>query len=182
MLSRQQKETQLEALRADLARANSTLAVDYRGLSVAQSQDLRRRLRQACEGQVSYRVAKNTLLRRVVAETSFEGLGAFLRGPTAIAIAFEDPAALAKALVDFAKDHEKLQIKGGVVEGEAVDADQIRRLAALPSKRELRAQLAGTLQAPLRNLAGALHALLGNLRNALEQRQQQLEGGAGTGA
>jgi large subunit ribosomal protein L10 len=175
MLSRSQKEEQVQGLRETLARANSTLAVDYRGLTVAQTRELRRRLRQAAEGQVDYRVTKNTLLRRAVAETRWAALDTLLRGPTAIAITFDDPSGVAKALVGFAKEHETLQIKGGIVDGQLVDPAQIQRLASLPSKQELRGQLAGTLQSPLRNLAGALMALLGNLRNALEQRQQQLE-------
>jgi large subunit ribosomal protein L10 len=78
-------------------------------------------------------------------------------------------------LVDFAKENEKFEIKGGVVEGEVVDLDTIRQLASLPGKQELRAMVAGTLQAPLRNLAGTLQALLGHLRGALEARQHQLE-------
>ncbi len=175
MLTKQQKIEEVESLREKLARANSTLAVDYRGLTVGQSQELRRRLRRAAEGAVEYRVTKNTLLRRAVSDGPWAGLGSFLDGPTAIAIAFEDASAVARALCDFAKEHEKLQIKGGMVDGQVVDPAQIQRLAALPSKQELRAQLAGTLQSPLRNLAGTLMALLGHLRNALEQRQQQLE-------
>ena len=77
-------------------------------------------------------------------------------------------------LVDFAKENDKFEIKGGVVEGEVVDLETINRLAALPGKEQLRAMLAGTLQNPLRNLAGTLSGLLGQLRNALERRQEQL--------
>jgi large subunit ribosomal protein L10 len=175
MLTRPQKQAEVESLREKLGRASSLLAVDYRGLTVAQSQELRRRLRLAAEGRAEYRVAKNTVLRRAVQDGPWRGVDGLLRGPTAIAIAFDDASAVAKALCDFAKEHEKLQIKGGVVEGQRVDPAQIQRLAALPSRQELRAQLAATLQAPLRSLAGTLMALLGNLRNALEQRQRQLE-------
>lgn len=177
MLTRSQKQEQVDLLKDRVARANSMLALDYRGLSVDETNDLRARLREAAGGRerVEYRVAKNTLLRRATSGTPLEPLGAYLTGPTAVAIAFEEPSAVAKALVDFAKGNEKLEIKGGVVEGEVVDLDQIRALAALPSKFELQGMLAGTIQAPMRNLAGTLHALLGHVRNALEQRQEQLE-------
>jgi large subunit ribosomal protein L10 len=114
-------------------------------------------------------------LRRAINGTRFEGLGRYLEGPTAVAFAFEDASSVARVLVDYAKDNEKLGLKGGVVEGEVLDAKGIEALSKLPSKLELRGMLAGTLQAPLRNVAGTLYALLGHVRNALEQRQQKLE-------
>jgi len=175
MLTRAQKEDQVAFLKERVDRATSVLAMDYRGLTVAQLTELRRRLRESGEGQVDYRVAKNTLLRRAIAGTPFEGLGRFLDGPTAVAFAFEDASSTARILVDYAKDNEKLGLKGGVVEGDVIDLAGIQSLAKLPSKLELRGMLAGTLQAPLRNVAGTLYALLGHVRNALEQRQQQLE-------
>ena len=175
MLTRKQKEDAVVVLRAKLQKANAVLAVDYRGLTVAQANDLRTRIRGAGDGQIEYRVAKNTLLRRAAEGTGVEGLHAYLTGPTAVALAPDEPSALAKVLVDFAKENEKFEIKGGVVEGDLVDLETITRLAALPSKEELRAMLAGTLQSPLRSLAGTLSGLLGQLRNALERRQEQLE-------
>ena len=175
MQTRQKKEETLALLREKLERANAILAVDYRGLTVAQANDLRERLRSAGEGRIEYRVAKNTLLKRAAAGTDAEGLHEYLVGPTAIALASDEPSAMAKILVDFAKDNEKFQIKGGVLEGDVVDLETINKLAALPSKDQLRGMLAGIIQSPLRNLAGTLGALLGNLRTALDQRQQQLE-------
>jgi large subunit ribosomal protein L10 len=176
VLTRQQKEETVAILRDKLVKANVIVAVDYRGLTVAQASDLRSRLRSVADGQIEYRVAKNTLLKRAIAGTEMEGLHAYLTGPTAVALAPDEPSAMAKILVDFAKENDKFQIKGGVVEGDVVDLDTINQLAALPSMEQLRGMLAGTIQSPLRNLAGALSGLLGNLRNALEQRQGQLEG------
>jgi large subunit ribosomal protein L10 len=175
MLTRVQKEEQVAFLKQRVDRATSALAMDYRGLTVAQLTELRRKLRELGEGQTDYRVAKNTLLRRAINGTRFEGLGRYLEGPTAVAFAFEDASSVARVLVDYAKDNEKLGLKGGVVEGEVLDAKGIEALSKLPSKLELRGMLAGTLQAPLRNVAGTLYALLGHVRNALEQRQQKLE-------
>ena len=175
MLTRQQKEAQVADLKDVLGRANALLLVDYRGLSVPDANDLRARLRQVGEGAVQYRVAKNNLVKRAIEGTPAASLDDLLVGPTALATAEVSSKAIARALVDYAKENELLEIKGGVVDGELVDVAAIRALAALPTKDELRGMLAGTIQAPLRNLAGTLHALLGNVRNALEQRQTQLE-------
>jgi large subunit ribosomal protein L10 len=175
MRTRQQKEAEVANLKDVLGRASALLLVDYRGLTVANANDLRGRLRQVGEGVVEYRVAKNNLVKRAIEGTDAASLDELLVGPTALAIAFEENSAVAKALVEYAKENELLEIKGGVIDGERVDVAAIRALAALPTKDELRGMLAGTLQAPLRNLAGTLHALLGHMRNALEQRQSQLE-------
>ncbi|MFQ5503260.1 MAG: 50S ribosomal protein L10 [Planctomycetota bacterium] len=175
MRTREYKIREVEELHRKLSGANSVVLVDYRGLTVADANELRSRLRAVGEGQIEYRVAKNTLLKRAAAGTAAEGISAHLAGPTAVALSYDEPASLAKVLVDYAKEHESFEIKAGLVEGELFDLEQIRRLAELPSKDQLRGMLAGTLQAPLRNLAGTLYALLGHLRNALEQRQQKLE-------
>ncbi len=175
MLTRQQKTEQIEALRNKVAGANSLIAVDYRGMTVDNANALRAKLRAAGGKQIEYRVTKNTLLTIATRGTPHEPIAMHLQGPTAIAIAFDEPSAMAKVLVAYAKENEKFRIKGGVVDGELVDPADVAVLAQLPSKLELRGMLAGTLQSPLRNLAGTLQSLLGHLRNALEQRQQKLE-------
>ena len=182
MLNRQQKEEQVELLKQKIVAAQALVAVDYRGLNVTQSNVLRAKLRELGEGSIEYRVAKNTLVKIALKGTANEPLGKYCAGPTAVAFAFEEPAALAKVLVDYAKDHDKFKIKGGVMDGLALDLAGIEQLAKLPGKQELRAMLAGTLQAPLRNLAGTLQALLGHVRNALEARQKQLEEAGGGAA
>ena len=175
MQTREQKEATVVELHEKLGDIHSVVAVDYRGLTVREAQDLRRRCREVGEGQIEYRVAKNTLLRRAIEGTPAAPIVEYLTGPTALALSYDEPSAVARVLVDFAKENEKFEIKGGVIEGEVVDLETIRQFAALPNKQELRGMLAGTLQAPLRNLAGTLQALLGHLRNALDARQQQLE-------
>ena len=174
MLTRQQKEAEVASLKKVVEGVNALLLVNYRGLTVADANELRGRLSQVGEGSLRYRVAKNNLVRRAIEGTDVAGVETYLSGPTALAISYDEPAALAKTLVDYAKDHEALEIKGGWVEGELVDLVAIKQLASLPSREELRGMLAGTLQAPLRNLAGTLQALLGHVRNALEQRAVQL--------
>ncbi len=175
MLNRQQKQEQVEVLRAKVAKASSLVVVDYRGMTVDDANSLRSKLRQAGGKQIEYRVTKNTLLKIATRGTAHEPIAKHLEGPTAVAIAYEEPAAMAKVLVAYAKENAKFKIKGGVVDGEAVDPAAIGVIAQLPSKLELRGMLAGTLQSPLRNLAGTMQSLLGHLRNALEQRQQKLE-------
>lgn len=175
MRTRDEKSGEVDLLRDRLQRASSVVLADYRGLSVSDAITLRSRLRAAGDGQIEYRVTKNTLLRRAVADTDAAPLESYLVGPTAVAFAFDEPAALAKTLVDYAKENEKFEIKGGMIDGELLDLEGIRAIAALPSKDELRSMLMATLQAPMQNLSSTLYALLGNLRNALDQRREQLE-------
>lgn len=175
MLTRRQKEEQVEVLRGKLAKASSLVALDYRGMTVSEANSLRSKLRAAGGKNIEYRVAKNTLLKIATQGTPLAPIEKHLEGPTAVAIAYDEPSAMAKVLIAFAKDNDKLKIKGGVVDGEAADVAALSLIATLPGKQELRGMLAGTLQSPLRNLAGTLQSLLGHLRNALEQRQQKLE-------
>ncbi len=175
MRTREQKEAEVASLQKKLSTANSVILVDYRGLTVADANDLRTRLRGLGDGGVEYCVAKNTLIRRASEAAGIEALGPYLTGPTALAISYDEPSSLAKTLVDYAKENEKLEIKGGLVEGEVADLDEIRKLAQLPSRDELRAVFLGTLQAPTQKLAGTLNALLAHVRNALEARMKQLE-------
>ena len=174
MLNREQKSNQVENLKAAAENANALLVVDYRGVTVPDANAIRAKLREA-DGEYSYQVAKNTLAKRAFEGTQFAVGEELLSGPTAIAFCYDEVSVLAKALVDYSKDNEKFEIKGGVVDGEIVDIKTIQALAAVPTKPELRGMLAGTLQAPLRNLAGTMYSLLGHLRNALEQRQTQLD-------
>ncbi len=175
MLTRKQKIEQIDALRAKVTNANSLIAIEYRGMTVDDANTLRSKLRAVGGKQIEYRVTKNTLLTIATRGTQHEPITKHLAGPTAIAIAFDEPSAMAKVLVAYEKENDKFRIKGGVIEGELVDPAGVAVLAQLPTKLELRGMLAGTLQSPLRNLAGTLQSLLGHLRNALEQRQQKLE-------
>jgi large subunit ribosomal protein L10 len=175
MRTRVEKETEVTELRERAARANALILADYRGLTVSDANDLRGRLRAIGEGNIEYRVTKNTLLRIALSGTDLQAIEPLLAGPTAVALAFDEPSVLAKALVDYAKENEKFEIKGGFIDGEVVDLAEVRALAALPGKDELRSQLMSAIQAPMQNLTSTLYALLGNMRNALEQRQNQLE-------
>ena len=170
-----QKQENVTALAEKLRRAATIYLTDFTGLDVARMTDLRRKLRAA---GVEYVVVKNTLARRALTDAQVAGLESHLEGPTGLVLAGADPVAAAKVLADFAKEHEKPGIKVGLVEGRTVDAAHVKRLAALPSRPELLAQVAGTLQAPLAGLAGALSGMLYMLAGALEALKSKRSEGA----
>ena len=130
--------------------AQSVVVVDYRGLTVAEDTQLRKQLREA---GVSYKVYKNTLIKRAIAGTEFEALSAELDGPTAIAISADDATAPARILYNFGKTAEALELKSGVVEGTYYDAKGISLIATIPSRDELLAKFLGSIQSPVTNFA-----------------------------
>jgi len=174
--TKEQKAETVTALVGRLQRSSTVYLADFTGLNVAKATQLRRKLRAA---GVEYVVVKNTLARRALDAAAVPELVGHLAGPTALVLAGRDPVTAAKVLTDFAKEHERPSIKIGLVEGKAVSADQVKRLAALPPKTELLAQLGGALQAPMAGLVGALNGLLYMTVGALEAlRNQRAAGGA----
>ncbi len=170
-----QKQDLVTTLTDRLTRSPALYVTDFTGLNVARLTELRRRLRAA---GVEYVVVKNTLARRALDSARVTGLP-HLAGPTALVLAGADPVVAAKVLADFQKEHEKPAIRGGLVDGRAVTPAQVKRLAALPSRPELLAQVGGALQAPLAGLAGALHGVLLSMVGALEALRVQ-RGAGGT--
>jgi large subunit ribosomal protein L10 len=170
-----QKQESVTALATKLKRSPTVYVTDFTGLNVARITDLRRKLRAA---GVEYVVVKNTLALRAFGEAQLTGLDAHLAGPTALVLAGADPVAAAKVLADFAKEHEKPAIKVGLVDGKAVTPEQVKRLATLPSRVELLAQVGGALQAPLANFVGALNGLLLMMVGALEALKTKRASGA----
>lgn len=150
-----EKQQKVSDVTAKLKESSCTVVADYRGLTVAQVTQLRKNLREA---GIEFQVLKNTVVRRATAQAEMTDLDAVLTGPTAIAFG-KDVVAPAKVLSDFAKKNDKLQIKGGVVEGRVVDAAQIKALADLPSREGLLSMLLSVLQAPVRNFALAVKAV-----------------------
>lgn len=136
--------------------AASIVVVDARGLTVEQDTVLRRNLRGA---DVEYKVVKNSILRRAAEKAGLEGLESVFVGPTAIAFSNEDVIAPAKTLYDFAKTADKLEIKGGVIEGAVASKEEITALATLPNREGLLSMLLSVLQAPVRNVALAVKAV-----------------------
>ena len=136
--------------------AKSAVVVDYRGLTVEQDTILRKQLREA---GVTYKVYKNTMIRFAAKGTEFEALEANLEGPTALAVSKEDATAPARILAQFAKTADKLELKGGVVEGPYYDQKGIQVIATIPSREELLGKLLGSIQSPIANLARVLNQI-----------------------
>ncbi len=130
--------------------AQSAVLVSTRGLTVAQDTELRKQLREA---GVTYKVYKNTMMKLAFKGTAFEGLDPFLEGPSALAVSKDDATAPARVLANFAKKADKLEIKGGVVEGTVYDAAGMAEVAKIPSREELLSRLLGSFQSPMANFA-----------------------------
>jgi len=150
------KQPIVEEISAKIKDAQSVVLVDYRGLTVEQDTQLRKSLREA---GVVYKVYKNTYMTRAFQGTEFEGLAPYLEGPSAVAISTEDATAPARVLAEFAKKADKLEIKGGVVEGNVYDAKGMAAIANIPSRDVLISKLLGSLQSPITNFARVMNQL-----------------------
>ncbi|MCI7421468.1 MAG: 50S ribosomal protein L10 [Alphaproteobacteria bacterium] len=148
-MNREEKTELLNTLHEVFSNAESVVITEYLGLTVAEADELRNKVRDA---GASLRVTKNRIARLAVKDTKFEGLADLFKGPVAMAYA-NDPIAACKACVEFAKNNEKLVIVGGALSDKALTLDEIKELAAIPSMDELRAKLVGLLQAPAAKLA-----------------------------
>ena len=139
-----EKQQIAEDLRDRLSKSAIIVLTDYKGLDVAAMNDLRRRLRAE---QIEYQVVKNTLLSRAAEDNDIALIKDYFKGPSAIALSYEDPVAPAKVLSQFAKENKKLEIKVGVMNGQVLDANAIKALATLPSREVLLGQLLSALNA-----------------------------------
>ena len=153
-MNRAEKAEFIQSLAAVSADTSFVLVSRNNGLTVADVSDLRRRMRAA---GATYRVAKNRLATRAMDGTRFQGVAPLMRGPTALAWA-QDPVAVAKTAVDYAKGNEKFVILGGALGTQTLNPDGVRALAELPSLETLRAQLVGLIQTPATRIAGVLQA------------------------
>lgn len=171
-MARPEKEAAVAELKEKFGRAQAVVLTDYRGLTVAQITELRKKLREA---GLEYRVVKNTLTRLAASELVGEDLDPYLEGPTALAFAYEDPVAPAKILTEFARSFKALQIKGAVLEDKVIDATGVKELAELPPYEVLVAQLLGTLQGPIRGLVTVLSGPQRKLVYALDAIRKEKE-------
>lgn len=152
----EQKKQLVQEISEKLQASKSVVFVDYRGLDVAEVTELRKQLREA---GVEFKVYKNTMMRRATEATNFADLNDKLVGPTAVAFGAEDVVAPAKIINEFAKKHEDLEIKAGIIEGTIASVEEVKALAELPSREGLLSMLLSVLQAPIRNLALATKAV-----------------------
>jgi large subunit ribosomal protein L10 len=170
-MKRTEKEQLVADLRGKLEGAQALYYTDFTGLNVKKMTDLRRRLRRA---GVEYVVIKNTLALRAVNESGLAGTR--LKGPTGIVVG-KDPVAAAKVLTDFAKENDQRpEVKGGLLDGKAIDKAQVKQLASLPSREQMLAELGAGLQSPMAAFVGALNGLLYMFAGALDALRTQREG------
>jgi len=166
------KQKVVEDLKEKFATTKVVIVTDYKGLDVSQMTDLRRKLSEA---NVEYQVVKNTLLTRASKDTDAELLADVFKGPSAIALSFDDPVAPAKVLTQFAKDNEKLEIKAGVMGGKLMDMDAITALSKLPSREELLAQVLSAMNAVPTGFVRALADVPRRMVNVLNAIKDQKE-------
>ncbi len=182
-MARSDKADAVAELTEQFRSSPGAVLTEYRGLTVKQLQDLRRSLGE----NATYAVVKNTLTQLAVREAGVDSFDGLLTGPSAIAFIKGDPVVAAKGLRDFAKAHPPLVIKGGVLDGKTLTADEIAKIADLESREVLLGKLAGALKASLQNAVSLFQAPLAQtarLAAALQEKAEQdpsvLEGGAGT--
>ncbi len=172
-MKREEKASIVEELSGKFAKAKIAIVADYRGMSVSTLEGLRRELRK---GQAEIRVAKNTLLRRAVQGTSFEGLGEHFKGSTAVAISYDDPVAPAKVMAGFIKDHPDFEIKMASMEGKNLSAKDLVALSTLPSREVLLSQLLSVMNAVPTSFVRVLNAVptkMLYLLNAVAEKKGQ---------
>lgn len=161
----------IEEIRTSLNGSKVALVTHYRGLTVAELTDLRRKMRAA---GAEYRVVKNTLAKRATQGTPYTALDGFLSGPSGLATS-QDPVAPAKVLAEFAKANPKLVLVGGVLDGNKITPEGIQELAKLPSREVLLSQLMGVMNGPIRGFVTVLNQIPASFVRVLEQIRQQKE-------
>ena len=162
----------LAKIKEDLEGASAVWIVDYCGLTVKEIQALRVSIREA---GATMSVYKNTLMQRALTEAELPTLDGLLEGPSAFVFAGHDVAAAAKAVKNFAKDNETLEIKGGLMDGAAVSAAEVEAIASLPSREELYAKIAGAISGVARGLAVSINGVPSGLAQATQQVANQKE-------
>ena len=137
--------------------ASAGVFVDYRGLTVEEDTELRRKFREA---GVEYKVVKNTLTSRAAKEVGLEALDPILNGPTALAMSVDNPVAPAKIIAEFAKKHEALEVKAGFMDGAVMSVAEVNTLAATPTREELLAKMMGSMKSPISGLVRLLNTIV----------------------
>jgi large subunit ribosomal protein L10 len=165
-MNREQKAAAIAEIADQIKECQAVFAVDFRGISVPQAADVRTRLRDA---DATFRVVKNTLTERAADEAGVDALKPLLQGPTALTFVRGDAALAAKAIATFNRETQLLTFKGGLLDGDTLDAEQIVAISRLPSRDVLYGQLVGMVAAPITGLARGLNALLSGVAIALNE-------------
>ena len=178
-MSTQRKIDTVADLTDKLSRTQLTLVADYRGLTVAEITDLRRRLRETGAELV---VAKNTLTLRAARATGHDALESLLAGPTAVTFAYDDVAKTAKAINEFNKGPRKLVVRGGMFGKNLLPANALEQVASMPSREQVLAQIVGGISSPVAGVVGVINAAITNVLYVLQARIDQQQGPAETQA
>lgn len=152
----QAKQTVINEIKEKFEKAQSTVIVDYMGITVAEADAMRKKLREA---DVDYTVYKNKMAERAIQGTPFAELASILKGPSAIAFSYEDAITPARVLNGIMKDLKKMEFKGGIIEGTFYDAEGIKTIASLPGREELIAKFMGSVQSPVSKLVRTFQAV-----------------------
>jgi large subunit ribosomal protein L10 len=172
VMDRQEKELVVSELQRCFSSATAAVLTEYKGLTVAELNALRRELREVAG---EYRVAKNTLVQLAIEGTPYFPLKDLLAGQNGVAFCFGDAIQLAKIISRYAREHEKFTIKGGVTEGQFLAAPEVEALALLPGKEAIRAQRLGVLSRPAAHLLSVLSAPSAQLARVFDARKTQLQ-------
>ena len=152
----QEKQVIIDEIKAKLENAEAAVVIDYMGITVEEANSMRKQLREA---DVDYTVYKNTLVKRAIEGTKYEGLAEALAGPSALAISNTDATAPARVLNKVMKEFKKMEFKAGVIEGELFDAEGVKAIAEIPSRDELIAKFMGSIQSPIANFARVINQI-----------------------
>ena len=174
-ISKEKKQELVKSYVEEFSRSQAAILTDYRGLSVAELNRLRNKMREAGSG---YHVVKNRLVKLALREAGLPVPEELLQGPTAIGYCYEDVIAPAKVLTEYTKESKMLTIKGGILGDRVIDVEAISSLADLPSRDVLLAQLLSGVQSPVAGLVNVLSGTLRGLVTALKARADQLEAGS----
>ena len=164
------KNEKVEHFKKQFENAKVAVVTDYRGYSVEEITDLRRKLQKS---DADYTVTKNTLCKLASKGTSFESIEELMSGPTAIAFGFGDEVSAAKVVANFIKENKKGEIKGAVLDGKVLSADEAKKLALLPSKEELYAKMLGCINSPASGIANSVNAVMSSLVRAVAAVRDQ---------
>ena len=175
-MNRREKEQVVADLQKQIEQYKAVVLTNYRGLTVAQMTQLRRRLR---EEKIAYNVVKNTMMKLASKGTDLEKLNDYFEGPTAIAIAYGDFVSLAKILSEFQKNQPILEIKAGLIEGKVASPEEVKSLASIPSKEVLLGQILGGIQMPAVQVTGTIMSVLQPVVGAIQARVDQLAASSG---
>ncbi len=173
-MNRTEKAELIETLQSAFNESSTIVVAHQVGMTVAESGDLRRKMREAGAG---FKVTKNRIAKLALKGTRFEDLDSMFTGPTAVGMS-QDPVAAAKAIVDYAKGNKKITILGGSMDGKTLDQAGVEALAKMPSLDELRGKLVGLVQAPAAKMARVTQAPAGKLARVIQARADQLQQGA----